>query len=84
MGLSLHYSFRYSRSGGNVGRRDKGEGSVYKRKDGLSPLYTQHHDTRRDNLRLYDRPVEGHLNKFVIIEGAAYFVPCPNKLAASV
>jgi integrase len=34
-GLSLHYSFRYSRSGGNVGRRGKGEGSVYQRKDGL-------------------------------------------------
>ena len=61
-----------------MGRRDKGEGSAYKRKDALAPLYTQHHDTRKDYLRLYDRPVEGHLNKFVIIEGAAYFVPCPN------
>ncbi len=67
-----------------MGRRGKGEGSVLQRKDELSPLYTQHHDPRRDNVRLYDRPVEGHLIKFVITEGAAYFVPCPNKLAASV
>ncbi len=29
-------------------------------------------------MRLYERPVEGHQNKFVITEGAAYFVPCPN------
>jgi hypothetical protein len=27
-------------------------------------------------LRLYDRPVEGQPNKFVITEDAAYFVPC--------
>ncbi len=27
-------------------------------------------------MRLYDRPVEGQPNKFVITEDAAYFVPC--------
>ena len=27
-------------------------------------------------MRLYDRPVEGQRNKFVITEDAAYFVPC--------
>ncbi len=27
-------------------------------------------------MRLCDRPVEGHRNKFVITEDAAYFVPC--------
>ncbi len=29
-------------------------------------------------MKLYDQPVEGHRNKFVITEDAAYFVPCPN------
>jgi hypothetical protein len=33
-------------------------------------------------LRLYDRPVEGHRNEFVITEDAAYFVPCPNNSPA--
>jgi hypothetical protein len=33
-------------------------------------------------LRLYDRPVEGHPNKLVITEDAAYFVPCPNNSPA--
>lgn len=35
-------------------------------------------------MRLYDRPVEGHRNKFVITEGAAYFVPCPNNSPAMI
>jgi hypothetical protein len=35
-------------------------------------------------LRLYDRPVEGHPNKLVITEDAAYFVPCPNNSPALV
>jgi len=35
-------------------------------------------------LTLYDRPVEGHPNKFVITEGAAYFVPCPNNSPAMI
>jgi hypothetical protein len=39
-------------------------------------LDAQHHDTIGEKLRLYDRPVEGHRNKFVITEDAAYFVPC--------
>ncbi|MDP9438430.1 MAG: hypothetical protein M3P49_06775 [Actinomycetota bacterium] len=33
-------------------------------------------------MRLYDWPVEGHPNKFVITEDAAYFVPCPNNSPA--
>ena len=47
-----------------------------------SSLYEQHHDTTGDKLRLYDRPVEGHRNKFVLTEDAAYFVPCPNNSPA--
>jgi hypothetical protein len=47
-------------------------------------LHTRHHDTTGDELRLYDRPVEGHRNKFVITEDAAYFVPCPNNSPALV
>jgi hypothetical protein len=35
-------------------------------------------------LRLYDRPVEGHPNKLVITEDAAYFVPCSNNSPALV
>ena len=35
-------------------------------------------------MRLYDRPVEGHRNKFVITEGAAYFVPCPDNSPAMI
>ncbi len=30
-------------------------------------------------MRLYDRPVEGHRNKFVITEDAAYFLPYLNR-----
>jgi hypothetical protein len=45
---------------------------------------TQYHDTTGDNLRLYDRPVEGQTNKFVITEDAAYFVPCQNNSPAMV
>jgi hypothetical protein len=35
-------------------------------------------------LRLYDRPVEGHRNKFVITEDAAYFVPCLDNYPAMI
>ena len=35
-------------------------------------------------MELYDRPVGGHRNKFVITEGAAYFVPCPNNSPAMI
>ena len=35
-------------------------------------------------MRLYDRPVEGHRNKFVITEDAAYFAPCQNNSPALV
>jgi hypothetical protein len=35
-------------------------------------------------LRLYDRPVEGYQNKFVITEDAAYFVPCQNNSPAMI
>ena len=35
-------------------------------------------------MRLYDRPSEGHRNKFVITEDAAYFVPCTNNSPALV
>ncbi len=35
-------------------------------------------------MRLYNRPVEGHPNKLVITEDAAYFVPCPNNSPALV
>ncbi len=35
-------------------------------------------------MTLYDRPVEGHPNKFVITEGAAYFVLCPNNSPAMI
>ncbi len=35
-------------------------------------------------MELYDRPVEGHPNKFVITEDAAYFVPCPNNSPAMI
>ena len=35
-------------------------------------------------MTLYDRPVEGHPNKFVITEDAAYFVPCPNNSPAMI
>ena len=33
---------------------------------------------------LYDRPVGGHRNKFVITEDAAYFVPCPDNSPAMI
>ncbi len=35
-------------------------------------------------MSLYDRPVEGHRNKFVITEDAAYFVPCPDNSPAMI
>jgi hypothetical protein len=35
-------------------------------------------------LRLYDRPVEGQPNKFVLTDDAAYFVPCPNDSPAMI
>ncbi len=35
-------------------------------------------------MRLYDRPVEGQPNKFVITEDAAYFVPCQNNSPAMI
>ncbi|CAA9265943.1 MAG: hypothetical protein AVDCRST_MAG93-2410, partial [uncultured Chloroflexia bacterium] len=35
-------------------------------------------------MRLYDRPVEGYRNKFVLTEDAAYFVPCPNNSPAMI
>jgi hypothetical protein len=44
----------------------------------------QHHDTMGEKLRLYDRPVEGYQNKFVITEDAAYFVPCQNNSPAMI
>ncbi len=35
-------------------------------------------------MRLYDRPIGGHPNKFVITEDAAHFVPCPNNSPAMI
>ncbi len=35
-------------------------------------------------MRLYDRPVEGQPNKFVITEDAAYFVPCLDNSPATI
>ena len=48
----------------------------------LKRIHSISQSKRGEKLKLYEQPVDGYENKFVITEDEAYFVPYPNRMEA--